>query len=161
MNTLCQEVFFYGFASKVLSAALPFDVRRGFALPLSFSCDRARPLVRALPQRLWAKGPYEGQSPVFFSSATARQSLASHPAAEPERETQILFALQDGISHQTAEPLNGTFEAKTQSEKKRRVAKVKNFQSSSLSLCHKQRKKRRRTRASSEFGAIMRMFCSL
>jgi hypothetical protein len=66
------------------AAASPPDVRRGFAPPSSPACEWAVPLVRALPYVLGQR-PNRGRSPNLMKFFTARHSLASHPAAKPQR----------------------------------------------------------------------------
>jgi len=59
-------------------AALPPDVRRAYGPPSVLE------VIGASPQGLGQR-PNEGHSPSLMKLFTARHSLASHPAAEPNR----------------------------------------------------------------------------
>jgi len=96
---------------------LPPRLRRrmwGEALPrrLIYQKVRAVPLVRPLAHV--GRSPNQGQSPRLISKLTARQSLASHPAAKPKKYFRVLAgrlvnepARQSLASHPAAEPRQG------------------------------------------------------
>jgi len=99
----------HSLASRVLAAALPPDVRQGSALPESNKKPKgAMPVVRALPLHLSAEGRPRGVAPTLFLLATAGQSPAAHPGAEPERR----ILRRGSAARPGVEPLRKTFEAK-------------------------------------------------
>jgi hypothetical protein len=70
--------------SAIPLAALPPDVRQGFALPSALKLKLGYAPRSAFGRRA---SPDRGRSPTPSRSRTARQSLASHQAAQPRSET--------------------------------------------------------------------------
>jgi hypothetical protein len=71
--------------------ATPPDVRQGYALPVSTSYVFGYAPGSGFALRTYGQRPNRGHSPIYIlGSLTARQSLASHQAAKPERKARNL-----------------------------------------------------------------------
>ena len=74
---------------------MPPDVRRGSASPSEFYRPGLRPWFGLRPND-FGRSPHWGRSPVSTPSQTARQSPASHRAAEPHR-----IEFEGSVHHRT------------------------------------------------------------
>src|SRR5215207_1863036 len=86
---------------------MPPDMRRGSASPVRLRLEKGTALGSGFALMLLARGRTKGTALKVCGLETARHSLASHPAAEPQRiGSSFMMALdfQGGISHPAAEP---------------------------------------------------------
>jgi len=79
---------------KLVAAASPPDVRRGYASPFRLWITKGCALGSGFaPEVLCGQRPNQGPSPNLSETLTARQSLASHPAAKPQRYAALMTLL--------------------------------------------------------------------